>query len=56
MAEAIFTGKKVKEFSLQQRFAGFGFSQTEISCLTEYLFVCNCPCYTSDGNRKQKKI
>jgi hypothetical protein len=56
MAEAIFAGKQVKEFSLQQASAGFGFFYTVLSWFTEYFLMCDRPGYTCDGNGKQEQI
>ncbi len=56
MAEAIFAGEEVKEFSLQQRFAGFRFPDTKFPGFFKNLFVGYRPGNTSYRQSKQKQI
>jgi hypothetical protein len=43
MAEAILTGKKIKEFSFCQGFALYRTPYTIFPGFSEHFFMCNCP-------------
>jgi len=56
MAEAIFAGKKIKEFSFGQPFTFHALPYAKFPWLPEYFFMGNCPGDTGNRNRQQKKI
>jgi hypothetical protein len=56
MAETIFAGKKIKEFSFGQPFTFYALPYAKFPWLPEYFFMGNRPCNTGNGNRQQKKV
>lgn len=54
MAEAIFTGKEVEEFSAKDGFTFLAFADTEFMGLGKDLFMRHRPGNAGDWNRKNK--
>ena len=55
VAEAIFAGKKVKEFALDNHAAFLASRNAEFSRLSKNFFVRDCPGDAGDGNGKNEK-
>lgn len=55
VAETIFAGEKVEEFSLHQSSAVLRFSDTKFPRFFENFFVGYGPCYACDGNCQNEK-
>jgi hypothetical protein len=55
MAETILAGKQIKKFSCNQCFALHAFVGAKGTGFLKYLFMSNCPGYTSYRHRKKKE-
>jgi hypothetical protein len=55
VAEAIFAGEQVEEFTLIKMFATLASILAELSWLFEYLFVRDRPCNAGDGETNQEE-
>lgn len=56
VAEAVFAGKKIKEFPYQKTFSIFRFIYAEFTWLSKYFFMCNCPGNTGNRQSHYKQI
>ena len=55
MAETVFTGKKIKEFPLEEAFTNFGLAHAKIPWLFKHFLMGNRPGNTGYGQCQDKQ-